>query len=262
MGSSYVFIDSLKRDVFKYPNSADFIIDGSQTENWNLIRSSTPSLPIQRSANQFFNVKVCELILPVINNEDLNLLKEPGVFLCLELNDQNKTRYINHINALDTSAFPHDHPDVSFAPLSDIAVALGKAENDLTPLEIRDFRMCEIKKFYGKTDNQLSRAAFFMTCDKIQFDDEARPIYIHYKSCIDHIMPLSLRGNSVRFYVTDVRGKILNISDVTGPITDLWEEEHPAVQLGRQLFALLEFTYLAHIEEYNKVHPIQIFNQV
>lgn len=237
--SSYIFINSTLRDVFEYPNSANFLIKGKQTETWNMIRSSSYKMPIQNSRNQYYNVKLCSLILPATPE----VLKLPGVFVVMDSDKINKntTYRINHMTEIDTSGFPCEHGRT----LDEIAAYYGVLVADLTPAQIKDARIRDAKQFYKNTQC-LGSASFFATCDKVQFDDEHRPLWVHYKSCLDQALPLNWRGHDIRFKVLDQHGQILNLSGEC-PKADPCESE-------KQVIALLEITYLPfdYISTYDK----------
>jgi len=249
--SSYIFIDSLKRDVYKYPNSADFVIGGNQTENWNLIRSITPALPVQRSKDQYYNVKVCTLTLPMTPE----LLEHPGIFLSISEDNNTKTKLINHILTVDHSGFPCTG---AYEPrsLETIAICKNKEVSELTVQEIKEERKWDSRQFHK--NSHLNRTSFYMVCDKLQFNEEGKAKWIHYKSCMDQIMPLNLRGNAVRFSLCDVNGKLLEFTTLTDAQCnggDLWDpcEEKAPGDLTKQVYAVLEVTYLPHKESRNRL---------
>ena len=250
--SSYVFINSMSRNVYEYPNSSDFTVSANVTENWNLIRSVGPSLPIQRSQNQYYNVKVCSLQLPAIP-EILNL---PGVFVSFKVGCTNKnTNMINHISLTNESGFPCDAlvggPDCDDSPLEEITEETDACLcfDECTPptgdrlrdLNIKKIRGDEGKKFYK--NSRLNDTSFFMICDKIQFNGEGEPKWVQYKSCMDQVIPLNLRGNSFEFSILDQYGRtiILNEKQIDPfyPHMDT-SPTNPC----RQVLATLELTYL------------------
>lgn len=208
--SSYVYINSALRDVYKYRNPADFLIEGKQTETWNLIRSATPSLPQQRSQNQYYSVKCCSLSLPMTPE----ILQYPGVFVVLESSTaafKNCSR-INHMSQLDCSGFPCD----AARTLQSIADSLGVNVGDLTPQQIMGARKDDAKMFYQDT-KCLKEAAWWMVCDKLQFNEKGEAMWIQYKSCMEQIMPLNWRGNDIRFKVLDPFGKVLQLGNLLPP---------------------------------------------
>lgn len=254
--SSYIFIDSMRRDMYKYPNSADFLIEGTQTESWNLIRSNTPSLPVQNSRNQYYNVKVCSLSLPMMPE----LLAQPGVFITLVGGQINKncSQGINHIRPVDTSGFPCGTGACFEArTLEQIAATLGKPVNELTNEDIREQRKVDSRNYYrGSKTNDTT---FFMVCDKLQFNEQGEPMWIQYKSCMDQALPLDWRGRDIRFRVTDVNGRPIVLTTCPEcpnkcevpykPCTeDLWDpcDECSPGNPRRQVYALIEVTYMKY----------------
>lgn len=227
------------RDVFKYPNAADFLIEGRQTGNWNLIRSSTPAMPIQNARNQYFNVKVCSLTLPM----KPEILKHPGVFIVLDEStrtNKNCTNRINRILEIEESGFPCEYART----LEEIAKCYYTTVEELTCDQIREARLEDSRDFYGKTD--LSNAAFWMVCDKLQFNEHGEAMWIQYKSCMDQHFPLNWRENSIRFKVLDPNGKVLQLGiiDNCPPKCDPYAEcagECPVEGKGDKNSALIEF---------------------
>lgn len=252
--SSYVFINSMSRNVYEYPNSADFIID--HTENWNLIRSVGPSLPIQRSQNQYYNVKVCSLQLPAIP-EILNL---PGVFLSINIDEINKIKSsINHIPIICESGFPCDAlvsptggPILTTDEINDMNIFIkqnecvptgcGPSDDQILQLKIKKKRAEESNRFYENA--KLNDTNFFMICDKVQFNGEGEPKWVQYKSFMDQVLPLNLRGNDVHFRISDPYGKTIILNQRQDP--DPWYPcgDTSPTNPCKQVFAVLEFTYL------------------
>lgn len=254
--SSYIFIDSIRRDMYKYPNSADFLIEAAQTETWNMIRSNTPAMPVQASRNQYYNVKVCSLSLPMMPE----LLAQPGVFITLIGSKINKNcSAINHMATVDDSGFPCGTGDACFQArtLEEIAERIGKPVGELTQQEIREQRRIDSRTFYSST--KVRETTFYMVCDKLQFNEQGQAMWIQYKSCMDQALPLNWRGHDIRFRVSDIHGRpiVLNTCpecpDKCGqsykPCTeDLWDpctECSPANPM-RQVYALLEVTYMKY----------------
>lgn len=244
--STYCFINSLHRDVYTYGNSADFMITGNQTGKWNLIRSIDPSLPYQRSQNQYYNVKVCSLTLPMIPE----VLQYPGIFLTFDAGDFNKNATpINHITPVESSGFPC----TAARTLVEIADNLNVNVGDLTAQQIRKAREEDSSKFYSQDNGNLGSTTFFLVCDKLQFNEEGQAMWIQYKSYMDQVMPYNIQGNNIRFTVSDMNGKPLELTKWPGdPCTpndqDLWdpcEETSPGNSM-RQVYAMLEFTHLRH----------------
>jgi hypothetical protein len=231
--SSYVFINSALRNIYEYPNSADFLIEGRQTENWNLIRSSSPKMPIQRSQNQYYNLKMCSLSLPM----KPEILKYPGVFVSLESDEVNKNdRYrINHILHIDESGFPCENGRTP----SEIAAALGKTVGELTPEDYRQARLQDSRCFYNSKTKCINTTTFWMTCDKLQFNEQGEAMWIQYKSCMDQALPLNWRGHAIRFKVLDPYGRVIDLSG-TCPKLDPCEGNEST----NQVYALMEVTYL------------------
>lgn len=276
MASSYIFIDSLKRDVYSYPNSGDFVIDGSQTETWNMIRSSTPHMPVNRSQDQYYNIRMCTLTLPFTEE----LLCEPGVFVCFNEDNKSKTKMINHIETIKYSGFPcGEVDDFKASSLSDLAGCVstdmtGACEDKIDALlldkeKLKNLRAKDAREYYKY--NNLHRSSFFMICDKVQNDAEGNPKWIHYKTCMDQVSKMNFRGNAIRFTVCNTRGKAFLFTTLTEEQcsgTDLWRnendeetcEEMSPVNIHRQVYASFEVTYISHRGKFAK--DVHIVNDI
>jgi len=242
-----VFVNSINRNVYKYPNSADFVLEGNQTETWNLIRSTSRELPLQRSQNEYYNVKVACATLPYVPE----LLQEPGIFLTFDIDhNQKSSKNIHHLVRQDLSGFKKS---VDTRTVAEIASEYGVTEAELTTEQLQMARKHDADKFHST--NKLTRATFYLVCDKVQFDGEGSPAWVQYKCYMDQVLPLNLRGNSVAFILTDVYGQKIKLSSEPSGVTpaekDLWRDDmgHPNYEGGpsdhrRQVNILFEFTHV------------------
>lgn len=250
--SSFVFIDSLKRDVYKYPDSADFQVEARQAETWNLIRSTSSSLPTTRSQNEYYEVKVINITLPV---RDF-LLDEPGIFLTItNSTDDNKINGpINHMKVLEESGFPCA---TGVRTLDEIAVkyyGTGATGCQLTEKQWKCARAEDQMKFWNST-RSTSSATFYLVFDRPQdvLEDGRDPVWLHYRTMMTQTLPLNMRGNNLRVTFRDVHGKKLSFTQAPGSCKggtpcqkDYWDPcvlSSPVHHLG-QVFIMLELTHI------------------
>lgn len=251
--SSFVFIDSLKRDVHKYPDSADFQVDAKQTEKWNLIRSTSSSLPTIRSQNEYYDVKVINITLPV---RDF-LLDEPGIFLTISPGtDDNKIiGGINHMALIDESGFPCATGVRTLDEIAEKYYGEGATGCQLTEKQWQCERKVDYKNFWN-TSRSTSSATFYLVFDRPQniLEDGRQPVWLHYRSMMTQTLPLNLRGNNLKVTFRDVHGKKLSFNQAPGPCKgagtpcqkDYWDPctlSSPVHHLG-QVFIMLELTHI------------------
>lgn len=256
--STYIFVDSLKRDVYKYGNSGNFVIEGSQTKGWNMIPRTELSHPSTNSRNQLYNIRVCTLTLPPIGISGTTaLVNHPGVFLTLSTSTPAVNSPINQMEIIDTSGYPCNP---SGACIGECSSCYTKTKDEiadlattgdvglLTPLIIKKYRFEESREWWSGNHN--NHATFYLTLDKVQHSPSGAPMWLHYKSCVGVTTPLNFRGNNIHFKITDTCGRVIEFTKYKQGCHpnkhDMWEsceDSNPNNPL-KQTYALFEITHI------------------